>query len=252
MSPNEVVGRYGLHLIPFRISFEGYIKVLNYSLIWTSYVNTIIRTILGMAISVSLYILGGYPLSKKELPNRRFWTLLILFTMYFSGGLIPSYILITKYLNLMNTVWSMVLPPAVSAFTLIIIRNFFESIPDSLEESARIDGASELRVLISIVVPLSKPVIATISLWSLVFHWNAWFDCMLYITDQNKYVLQMVLRQILLMGQIQDLNVTTVASVNNETMKMATLVVSIVPIIAIYPFLQKYFVKGVMIGAVKG
>jgi len=252
LSPNEIVGRYGLHLIPFKISLEGYRKVLSYNLIWNSYVNTIIRTILGMVISVSLYILGGYPLSKKELPNRRFWTLIVLFTMYFSGGLIPSYILITKYLNLTNTIWSMVLPPAVNAYTLIIARNFFESIPDSLEESARIDGASEFRVLVSIIIPLSKPVIATISLWSLVFHWNAWLDCMLYITDQGKYVLQMVLRQILLMGQIQDMNVITTVNVNNDTMKMATLVVSVIPIIAIYPFLQKYFVKGVLVGAVKG
>jgi len=196
-------------------------------------------------------VLGAYPLSKKYLPNRKFWTIFIIVTMYFSGGIIPNYLLIVKYLQLKDTIWAMVLPPAVNAYPLLIVRNFFEAIPESLEESARIDGASDIRVLINIVLPLSKPVIATTALWSLVYHWNSWFDCMIYITDRSKVVLQMVLRQILIQGQIQDIGEVVTSAVNNETMKMATLVVSVIPIIAIYPFLQKYFVKGVMIGAVK-
>jgi len=252
MSPNDVVGRYGLHLFPTKISWEGYRLVFRYKQVWMAYVNTIVRAVVGMAITQVLLLLGAYPLSKKYLPNRRFFTVLILITMYFSGGIVPNYILITKYLNLRNTLWALVLPSAVNAYTLVVVRNFFEAIPESLEESARIDGASELRVLASVVVPLSKPVIATTMLWSLVYHWNAWFDCMLYISDHGKYVLQMVLRSILLQGQIQDLNMLHPVNVAIDTMKMATLVVSILPIVAVYPFLQKYFVKGVLIGAVKG
>ncbi|GHV25987.1 ABC transporter permease [Clostridia bacterium] len=252
LSPNDVVGQYGLHLFPTRISLSGYQKVLQYRPIWDAYANTILRAVLGVVITQVLLALGAYPLSKKYLPNRGLWMFIVLLTMYFSGGIVPSYILITKYLKLRNTIWALVLPPAVNAYTLVIVRNFFEAIPDSLEESARIDGASEWRVLISVVIPLSKPVIATTALWSLVFHWNTWLDCMLYISDASRYVLQMVLRQILLLGQLQDMNIMTQVSVNNDTMKMATLVVSILPVIAIYPFIQKYFVKGVMIGAVKG
>lgn len=252
LSPTEVVNRYGLHLFPTQITFEGYAKVLKHELIWSSYLNTIIRTILGTGISVFLYIIGAYPLSKSYLPNKKFWTVLIVFTMYFSGGLIPSYILVSKTLHLQNTIWALVLPPAVSAYTLIIVRNFFMSIPDEIEESAKIDGAHDITILFKIIVPLSKPVLATITLWSLVFHWNSWFDSMIYISEQKKWVLQYVLRLILLDGQTQDMNITTQTLVNTDTMKMATLIVAALPIICVYPFVQKYFVKGVMIGSVKG
>ena len=252
LSPAEIVGKYGLHLIPEKVTFDGYIKVFYHSLIWKAYSNTIARTILGTGISVFLYIIGAYPLSKKYLPNKKFWTMIIIFTMYFSGGLIPSYILVTKTLHLQNTIWSLVLPSAVSAYTLIIIRNFFMTIPDEIEESAKIDGANDIYILFSIIIPLSKAVLATITLWCLVYHWNSWFDCMIYITDQNKYVLQLVLRMILIEGQVQDLTTTTTTFVNTDTMKMATLVVATLPIICAYPFMQKYFVKGVIIGSVKG
>lgn len=140
----------------------------------------------------------------------------------------------------------------MSAYTVIIMRNFFESIPDSLEESAKLDGANDVTILFRIMVPLSKASIATIALWSIVYHWNEWFNCMLYMKDEDKYVLQYVLRKILLDGQTQDINMATNVVVNTETMKMATLVVSILPIIMLYPFLQKYFAKGVMVGSVKG
>ena len=205
----------------------------------------------GTALSMFLYVIAAYPLSKKYLPNRRFWIFFIIFTMYFSGGMIPNYLLINNWLKLSNTIWALILPPAMSAYNLIIVRNFFESIPDSLEESARIDGARETTVLFKIVVPLSMPVLATVSLWCIVGHWNAWYDCMLYIRDDTKYVLQYTLQRILLDGQVQDLDHIG-TKVNTETMKMASIVVSILPIMIIYPFVQKYFTKGVMIGAVKG
>lgn len=252
LSPQEVVSQYGLHLFPTKIDLSGYEKVFKYEQIWRSYWNTIVRTALGTGISIFLYIIGAYPLSKKYLPNRKFWTILIIFTMYFSGGLIPSYLLINNWLKLSNTIWSLVLPGAMSAYTLIIVRNFFEGIHASLEESAKIDGANDITVLFRIFVPLSKPCIATITLWSIVYHWNAWFDCMLYINDEIKYVLQMTLRKILIDGQVMDLTISTDQVVNTDTMKMATLMVSIIPIISIYPFIQKYFTKGIMIGSVKG
>lgn len=251
MSPPEVVASYGLHLFPTKIDMEGYRSIFKYKLLWSSYYNTIVRTALGTGLSMVLYIVGAYPLSKRYLPNRRFWMFFVIFTMYFSGGMIPSYLLINNWLKLSNTLWALILPPAMSAYNLIIVRNFFESIPDSLEESARIDGARETTVLFKIVVPLSKPVLATVALWCMVSHWNAWYDCMLYIRDDARYVLQYTLQRILLDGQVQDLD-NIGAKVNTETMKMASIVVSILPIMVVYPFVQKYFTKGVMIGAVKG
>jgi putative aldouronate transport system permease protein len=252
LSPAEIVSKFGLHLFTTKVTFEGYLRVFKYDLIWTSYLNTIIRTALGTSLSLFLYIIAAYPLSKKYFPNRKFWTAIIIFTMYFSGGMIPSYILITKTLHLKDTVWALILPSAVSAYTLIIVRNFFMGIPDEIEESAKMDGANDIYILFKLIVPLSKAVLATITLWSFVFHWNSWFDSMLYISSQKKYVLQYVLRLILLDGQTQDFTNANVAYVSSDTMKMATLVVATIPIICIYPFLQKYFVKGVMIGAVKG
>ena len=251
LSPPEVVASYGLHLIPTKIDLEGYRSIFKYKLLWTSYRNTIVRTLFGTALSMFLYVIAAYPLSKKYLPNRRFWIFFIIFTMYFSGGMIPNYLLINNWLKLSNTIWALILPPAMSAYNLIIVRNFFESIPDSLEESARIDGARETTVLFRIVVPLSKPVLATVALWCMVSHWNAWYDCMLYIRDDAKYVLQYTLQRILLDGQVQDLD-NIGAKVNTETMKMASIVVSILPIMVVYPFVQKYFAKGVMVGSIKG
>lgn len=253
VSPPAVASSFGLHLIPKKLDFSGYQKVFGYTQIWLSYLNTIVRTLLGSCISLVLYVIGAYPLSRRYLPHRKFWTFFVVFTMYFSGGLIPSYLLVNNILKISNTIWALVLPPAMSAYTVVIVRNFFESIPDELEDSAKIDGSNDITTLFRIMVPLAKPCLATVSLWSIVFHWNAWFDCMLYIQKEKNYVLQMLLRKILIDGQIQDISLINGANVvNTETMKMATLVVSVIPIIAIYPFLQKYFTKGVMVGSVKG
>ena len=251
LSPPEVVASYGMHLFPTKIDLEGYKSILKYDTLWSSYRNTIVKTASGTVLNMVLYVIGAYPLSKKYLPNRKFWTFFIIFTMYFSGGMIPSYLLINNWLKLSNTIWCLILPPAMSAYNLIIVRNFFETIPDSLEESAKIDGASDMTILFKIVVPLSKPVLATVALWCIVGHWNAWYDCMLYIRDDVKYVLQYTLQRILIEGQVEDINQIGV-KVNTDTMKMASIVVSIIPILIIYPFIQKYFTKGVLIGAVKG
>lgn len=251
VSPSSVINKFGLHLFPTQIDLSGYKKVFSNPLIWSSYANTIIRTILGTGISMVLLVLGAYPLSKKYFPNRKFWTALIIFTMYFQGGLIPMYILV-KELNMLNTIWALVLPPAVSGFNLIIIRNFFAALPDEIEESAKIDGASDFKILTSIILPLSKSVLATVTLWCTVYHWNEWFNCMIYMKNDSKFVLQYVLRMILLQGLDMGADVTQVATVSSDSVKMATLIVAVLPIICIYPFVQKYFVKGVMIGAIKG
>jgi len=253
VSPNHVASAYGLHLIPTQFDFSGYKSIMEYDIFWIAYGNTLKVTISGTLLSMFLYILGAYPLSKAYLPNKKFWTLFVVFTMYFSGGLVPNYILINNWLNLSNTIWALILPSAMSAYNLIVVRNFFESIPASLEESARIDGASEMTVLFKIVVPLSKPCLATVSLWCIVGHWNSWYSCMLYMREEKKYVLQYALQRILRDGQIDDINLLLEETivVNTETMKMAALVLSIIPIIIVYPFIQKYFTAGVMIGAVK-
>ncbi len=251
LSPSHVASRYGLHLLPSEITLEGYRSVLGHRLVWQSYWNTILTTVGGTALSVLLLVLGAYPLAKSTLPNRRLWTALVVFTMYFQGGIVPTFILV-KNLGLRDTLWSLVLPRAAYAFNLIVVRNFFMALPQELEESARIDGAREISILFRIVVPLSMPVVATVTLWKAVYQWNQWFDCMIYIDTQARFVLQYVLRLVLIEGSQETATTSTREYVSTDTMRMATLVVATLPIVCTYPFLQKYFVKGVMIGAVKG
>ncbi|MFD0716381.1 carbohydrate ABC transporter permease [Paenibacillus sp. GCM10027626] len=252
MSPAHVASSYGVHLIPFEFDFHGYRKVFEYGQIWAGYSNTLIRVVLGLAVSLTLMILAAYPLSKKNLEHRKFWTIFMVFTMFFSGGLIPNFLLI-KGIGLYNSMWALILPTAINTFTMLIIRNYFMSLPEELMESARIDGANEFVILVRMVLPLSIPILATVGLWTLVYHWNEWFNAMIYLTDSKKFVLQLVLRKILFDGT--DPTATEVAntiSVNTDTMKMAALMVSLIPVLVIYPFIQKYFVKGVMIGSLKG
>lgn len=251
LSNTKDILSFGFHIIPKHVTFEGYKKLLSYGLIWTGYYNTIARVLLGTSLSVLLTVLGAYPLSRRYLPNKNFWTLIVVFTMYFSGGLIPTYILV-KGIGLRNTIGALVLPGAVSAFNLIITRNFFMSIPESLEESARIDGANDIYILFKIILPLSKAILATIALWYGIGQWNAWFDCMLYMDKEKSYVLQLVLRRILLDGQQLDGAMDSGGAVNADNMKMAALMIATLPVLCIYPFLQKYFVKGVMVGSLKG
>lgn len=243
---------YGVHIFPKKghLSFDGYSLMMSHKMFWRSYLNSIGRTILGLAVSMALYITGAYALSKRSLPHYRFWNFFFILTMYFKGGLIPTYLLVQR-LGLGNTVWALILPSAATGFTIIILRNFFMNIPASLEESARMEGANSFRVLFQIVVPLSMPVLATVSLWEIVRNWNDWFHCMIYIRDSNKYMLQYVLRLILIDGRTEDLLEDVPQVINTDAMKMASLVIATIPIMCIYPFLQKYFVKGVMVGSVK-
>lgn len=250
MSPQSVVAKSGLHLIPTKFDFSGYEKVFHYPLVWTAYLNTIIRAALGTGLSVLLYIIGAYPLSKKYLPHKKAWTLFVIFTMYFSGGLIPGYLLI-KDLGMINSRLSLILPGAVSTFNLMIMITGFEGIPESLEESARIDGAGDWTILFRIIMPLAKPTIMVILLYYAVGHWNAWFHAMIYLRDADKMPLQIFLRDILTRSQLGAMTGQTDVEDVGQTIKYATIIVSTVPILCVYPFIQKHFVKGVMIGAVK-
>jgi putative aldouronate transport system permease protein len=251
MSPSEVTNSYGIHLIPLKFDFTGYRIVFKNRLIGSSYVNSIFRTALGTVISVVLTFLGAYPLSKKSLPHRSLWTGLILLTMFFNGGLIPNYLLV-KSLGIMNSIWALVLPGSINTFMLLVTRNFISTLPNHLEEQAKIDGAHELTILFRIIVPLSMPILATIALYSGIGHWNAWFDALLYISDEKKQVLQIILRRIILEGQQVDMNEISSSATSLESTKMAALLVAIIPIMMVYPFLQKHFVKGILVGSIKG
>lgn len=253
LSTATEASRMQFTLWPKVVSFEAYGQVFMNEYIWIGYKNTIIRVILGMAIQMTLMILGAYCLSKKSFPNRRFWTAIIVFTMFFSGGLIPQYLLV-KSLHIDDTIWALVLPRAIDTFSMLILRNYFMTLPESMEESAKIDGASVIRILIFIILPLSMPILMTVLLWGIVWHWNAWFDCIIYIRDSNKYVLQAILRKIIIDAAPQFQETTSGASlsvVSPDIAKCATIIVSTIPILVVYPFIQKYFVQGVMVGAIK-
>lgn len=251
MSPASVVNKSGFHLIPLEFDFSGYKQIATDPNFWHSYLITILRTVVGTAAGVVVTMLTAFPLAKTNLPYRKGMMLFVVFTMYFSGGMIPIYLLIQN-LGLTNNFMVYILPCLVTGFALIITRNFFMSIPPALEESAKIDGATNLQILVKIYFPLSLPVMATISLWYCVQHWNSWMDNMLYVTKKSLYVLQYVLQTILSNGKSADMEAMTDMVVHTETMKMAALVLSLIPIVCMYPFLQKYFVKGMIVGSVKG
>lgn len=244
-----------LRLIPSTFDWSGYRFILSSgSNIINSYMTTIMRTLIGTTLNIAVTTLLAYPLSKSYYPPRKVLTALIVFTMWFSGGLIPSFLL-NKSLGLLNNFWVYILPSMVNAFNLIVMRNFFSQIPDSLEESAKLDGANDLRVFFSIYLPLSTASIATITLFYAVYHWNSWFDSMLYMNRKEMWTMQYTLRQLIDSATVTD--ITVVGSAMDfippaETVRMATIVIATLPILCVYPFLQKYFVKGMLVGSVKG
>ncbi len=239
------------NLIPPKMTTANYVSVFQSTFILTSYLNTFARVGLATVLVSLASILTAYPLANRGLPFRSVFTSLMVFTMFFSGGLIPQYILV-RQLGLQNTLWALVLPGLIPTFNMLIMRNFFMTLPAGLEESARVDGAGDYRILFQIAVPISMPIIATVVLWTVVGHWNAWFDGMLYITDSKKQVLQTVLRQIVIAGQLASLENQMGLSASPDAVKAATIVFATAPVIAFYPFVQKYFVKGVMVGSLKG
>jgi putative aldouronate transport system permease protein len=245
-------------LFPVGLSFESYAAVFKYRLIMTGFKNSVVYTACGTGISIVLTLFAAYPLSRADFRGRRIYMGIFLFTMLFSGGLIPSYLLI-KNLKLINTMWAIILPGAVSAYNIIVAKTFFEqTIPNELLEASRIDGCSDFRFFSMIVIPLSTPIIAVLCLWVVVYLWNSYFNPMIYINSADKYPLQLVLRKILLMSQVDlsSANVDPEKLAQNrylsEMLKYATIVISSLPLMIVYPFVQKYFVKGVLIGSVKG
>ena len=248
----------GLHLWPAPISLESIKAAISYRAIGTGYLNTIFRAVVGTALNVTITILGAYVLSKKNLPLRSAFTVIVLITMFFSGGLMPAYLLI-KNLGLMDSRLALILPVLTSAWNLIIARNFILMLPDSLEEAAYIDGANPPKILWYILFPLSMPIISVIALWSVVGHWNAWFDALLYIRSTDKTVLQIALRDMIRASNFDgkgklsiSLEIGNQAMIVVQSVRAAAIIISIGPIILVYPFLQKYFVKGMLVGSLKG
>ncbi len=240
---------------PEGFSLSAYEHVLQNQRIFTGYLNTIFVVVAGTALNVLMTSLGAYVLSRKKFAMRRVLTIAIVFTMYFSGGMIPRYIVINNYLHLGNSLWALILPGLVSTWNLIVMRTAFFGVPESIEESARLDGANDFVILFRVILPTIMSTVAVIILFYAVGHWNAWFDAALFLRKKEKYPLQLVLREILILSSTESMT-NDVDFVDKEaigeSIKYATIIVTTLPVICIYPFLQKYFVKGVMIGAVKG
>lgn len=239
-------------VFPKDFHFTSYQKVWEYPLILRSYANTIIYTVVGTSVNMVMTVLGAYPLSRKDLPGRKTITFFITFTMLFSGGLIPSYLLM-KELRLIDTFWVMILPLAINTWNLIMLKTFFQATPVSLLEASRIDGASEMRTLIRIVLPLSIPSLMTIGLFYAVGHWNSYFHAMIYLNSPENYPLQIILRDIVLQNSVDKMFAFMDQGVRTspESLKYATIMVAALPILCVYPFIQKFFVKGAMIGSIK-
>lgn len=251
---NLLLAHRGILLKPLDFTIGGYKMVFKDPMILRGYANTIFVVVAGTFISVLVTAMGAYFLSRKNVMLQTPVMLYVMFTMFFSGGMIPFYFTV-KDLGLYNSIWSLILPTAVNTFNLIIMRTGFASIPDSLEESAKLDGAGHLTILFKIVIPLAMPTIAVIILYYAVSYWNSWFNAMMFIQDRVKYPLQLVLRGVLMSNDTSAMTggVTAVDKESvGESVKYGVIVVATIPILAVYPFLQKYFVKGVMIGAVKG
>jgi putative aldouronate transport system permease protein len=252
--PGKAMGG-GIFLLPKGFSIDSYDMLFRNTGIMTAYYNSLFRLFVGTFINIVLTALLAYPLSIRRFMGRTPITLLIFFTMLFSGGMIPSYLLVNSF-GLVDTPWALILPTAISAWNFFIMKNYFQSIPPELEESANIDGASPLRTLFSIILPVSMPVIAAIALFYGVYHWNSYFDAVLYIHSQENQVLTVFLRAMMNFSAMESSrglqDTASMANISEESVKMATIVASIIPMLLIYPFLQKYYVKGVLIGSVKG
>lgn len=247
-------------LYPRGITFEGYQRVFQNPEIWSGYRNTILYTVAGTAINLLFTVPGAYALSRKDLKGRGIMMGLIVFTMFFGGGLIPSFLLVS-WLGMLNTVWALLIPNAVAVYNLIICRTFFQTnIPKELQESAEIDGCSNTVLFLKIVLPLSAPIIAVMALYYGVTHWNSYFSAIIYLKDRSLYPLQLILREILVQNQMNDTMLMTGDDMEAmakqariaDIIKYAVMIVSSLPIIIIYPFMQRFFMKGVLIGSVKG
>lgn len=253
---NSLIGARGLILFPKGLNIEAYKAVFNNPNIFSGYGITLFIVVVGTVLSVAATAIGAFLITRKKLRIRKALSYMMVFTMYFSGGMIPTYLMVYKWLHLGDSIWALILPVMISTYNLLIMKANFEALPDSLEEAAKIDGANDILILFRIVLPLSLPVIAVMFLYYGVGYWNSWFTAMMYLRTRSKFPLQLILREILLSNDVTSMG-TGGASTGDryligESIKYATIVVATLPILCLYPFIQKYFVKGVMIGAVKG
>ena len=252
--PATLMQHRGLLAGPLGFNLGAYKYVFSNPMIAIGYRNTLFYVTAGTALNILLTSLGAYALSRKNVLLRRPLTLLIVFTMFFSGGLIPTYLLVGNTLNMLDTPWALIFPPAISTWNLLIMKTAFEGVPVALEESARIDGANDFQILFRIILPLSLPVLAVMILFYAVYHWNAYFNALVYLRSRDLYPIQLVLRDILIASNIEEMTQGVSAgdvAILGPTIKYATIIVATAPILVIYPFLQKYFVKGALIGAIK-
>lgn len=255
-SDPDLVLRGDVKLWPKGFTVEPYKMVFENDEIWLGYRNTLLYTIVGTFINIVLTVLAAYPLSRKDMPCRRLFTLIIIFTMYFNGGLIPTYLLV-RDLRMYNTVWAILIPGAITTYNLLVAKTFFEnSIPQEIYESAMLDGCSNIKMLYQIVLPLSSAILAVLVLYYGVANWNSYFPALIYLQSKQLFPLQIFLRDILLLSQTEQIGSNSVGMGDKikmaEGIKYSVIVVSSVPVLVLYPMAQKYFVKGVMIGAVKG
>lgn len=242
----------GILLKPLGFSLAAYRKAFINPMIFRGYINTLFIIAVGTSLNLFMTSLGAYVLSRKKLYWRNSIMFFVVFTMFLEGGMIPFYLLV-RGLGLVNRLWAVIVPYAISTFNMIIMRTYFLTIPDSLEESARMDGANDFTVLLRIVLPLSLPVVAVVTLFYGVQHWNSWFPAMIFLRRRELYPLQLILRELLIESALDDLFAGAAGGQETvrETIKFATIVIATVPILCVYPILQKYFVKGMMIGALK-
>lgn len=250
---SDVTAAGGILLFPKSINFEAYEYIWNYRNLWTNYKNTIIVTLAGTSFSLVMTLSGGYSLSKKNLPGRKYMTLYLLITMFIGGGLIPGYLNIRDF-GMLNSLWSLIIPGVVSAWNIFLARNFFMGVPEDLKESAYIDGATEVRTMWSIVLPLSMPLVATLALFHAVSEWNCYTDALIYNPKQEYQTLQCIVKQ-MYSSSSDEMNALMQDDMGvppTDVVRGATVIFTTAPILIVYPFLQKYFTKGVMVGSLKG
>ena len=252
--PTRMIAHQGLLFAPLGVSVEAYEQVFKHPLLLRSYLNTLFYVIAGTGLNMVMTILGAYVLSRRNLYFKKVLMFMITVTMFFGGGLIPNYLLISD-LGMLDTVWALLIPGAIGSYNMVMMRTYFQGVPYEMEESAKIDGAGNIRILMQVILPLSAPILAVIGLYYGVGHWNSWFNAMIYIQNRNLYPIQLILREILIEGSYDSLDagsIDTQWSAVKETLKYATIIVATVPILCVYPFLQRYFDKGVLVGALKG
>lgn len=252
----QVLANQGLSLNPQDWTVDGYKRVLGDNAILRGFINSLIYSTAFAVLTVIISVLTAYPLSKKDLVGRRWINYFLIFTMFFGGGLVPTYLLI-KNLGMLNTMWSIIVPGAVNVWNIILARTYFQGLPDELVEAAVIDGANDFQIFLKIMLPLAKPIMFVLFLYAFVGQWNSYFDAMIYIKDPNLAPLQLVLRNILIQSEVSQNMIGAQAAMNEmkkiaEMIKYATIIISSLPLIVMYPFFQKYFDKGIMAGSLKG